>query len=215
MSIVTYICHQVSSLSYSGPVRIEQATRVLLQLLDQQIQLRNVYTHHPAVLYWAFSSPLIHPSVQKEVVCHKFCSNIFTDFFFTSVNNECYSCSFLHCESSLCKIPGNDIVLGVVWICLGPTFCLQDCAVKRIFAYLHDLLMWRDFDSAICFLVMGFFILLLLSTLVDSYKILYTIQWKLLPSVVISCNYFWVMSSRILDFCKTHTQTVIMAKAVL
>jgi hypothetical protein len=50
-------------------------------LLGQQIQLRNVYTHHPAVLYWVFSSPWIHPSIQKGVVCrHKLCLNIFTIF---------------------------------------------------------------------------------------------------------------------------------------
>jgi hypothetical protein len=59
---------------------VEQATRVLLRLLGQQIQLRNVYTHHPAVLYWVFSSSWIHPSLQKGVVRHELALNVFTHF---------------------------------------------------------------------------------------------------------------------------------------
>ena len=80
--INTGVCLQVSSLSYSGPIHTEQATRVLLQLLGQQLHLRNVYTHHPAVLYWVFSSPWIHPSIQKEVVSYHPAVNIFTNLSF-------------------------------------------------------------------------------------------------------------------------------------
>jgi len=80
--INTGVCLQVSSLSYSGPIHTEQATQVLLQLLGHQLHLRNVYTHHPAVLYWVFSSPWIHPSIQKEVVSYYPAVNIFTNLSF-------------------------------------------------------------------------------------------------------------------------------------
>ncbi|XP_023706009.2 meiosis inhibitor protein 1-like isoform X1 [Cryptotermes secundus] len=62
------MCFKVSSLACCSPVRMARATRVLLELLGQQIQLRNVYTHHPAMLYWAFSSPWTHPSIQAGVM---------------------------------------------------------------------------------------------------------------------------------------------------
>lgn len=115
LSVIFDICHQVSSLACCSPVRMERATRVLLELLGQQIQLRNVYTHHPAMLYWAFSSPWIHPSIQKGVVCHMPPVIIFTDFSSVWIDN-----SFIFLLwSSVCEMPHDAAALGAIQIRAG------------------------------------------------------------------------------------------------
>jgi hypothetical protein len=95
---------------------MERATRVLLELLGQQIQLRNVYTHHPAMLYWVFSSPWIHPSIQKGVVRHTPPVIILLIFLVFELTIYSYFC----CGSSVCEMPHDIAALGAIQIHAGP-----------------------------------------------------------------------------------------------
>lgn len=64
------------SANTESPRSCHIAITKMLEILESQTDLSLMYTHHPAILYWSFSSSRISCRIQCEVVSNASGANL-------------------------------------------------------------------------------------------------------------------------------------------